>query len=112
MVRDYLYVVDGALAYVQLAEAMAGDPGLHGEAFNFSTESPLTVLELVDLLQKAAGTELDPDVRNEASNEIASQYLSAAKAREVLGWAPTLTVDQALAETVEWYRKHLEGPGS
>lgn len=112
MVRDYLYVVDGALAYVQLAEAMAADPGLHGEAFNFSTESPLTVLELVELLQNAAGTDLEPDVRNETSNEIESQYLSAAKAHDVLGWAPTYTVDDALAETVEWYRKHLEGSGS
>lgn len=107
MVRDYLYVVDGALAYLRLAEAMAADPELHGEAFNFSTETPLTVLELVELLQKAAGTDLEPDVRAETSNEIASQYLSAAKARDVLGWRPSHTVDGALAETVEWYRDHL-----
>src|SRR3546814_3315215 len=47
MVRDYLYVVDGALAYLRLVEAMAEDPEVVGEAFNFSTETPLTVLELV-----------------------------------------------------------------
>lgn len=108
MVRDYLYVVDGALAYLQLAEAMATDESLHGEAFNFSTEAPLTVLEFVDLVQQAAGTDLEPDVRNETSNEIESQYLSAAKARDVLGWVPTYTVERALSDTVDWYRTHFE----
>jgi CDP-glucose 4,6-dehydratase len=110
MVRDYLYVVDGALAYLRLAEAMAADPAVVGEAFNFSTETPLTVLELVAALQAAAGTDLEPDIRATATHEIDSQFLSAAKARKMLGWAPTLTVDQALTETVAWYRSHLGEP--
>ncbi len=109
MVRDYLYVVDGALAYLRLVEAMATDPSVIGEAFNFSTETPLTVLELVAALQAAAGTDLEPDIRATATHEIDSQFLSAAKARKVLGWAPILTVEQALAETVDWYRSHVAG---
>jgi CDP-glucose 4,6-dehydratase len=107
MVRDYLYVVDGALAYLRLVEAMADDPAIVGEAFNFSTETPLTVLELVDALQKAAGTDLEPDIRATATHEIDSQFLSAAKARKLLGWAPTLSVEEALGTTVDWYRAHL-----
>jgi CDP-glucose 4,6-dehydratase len=110
MVRDYLYVVDGALAYLRLVEAMAADPAVVGEAFNFSTETPLTVLELVAALQEAAGTDLEPDIRATASHEIDSQFLSAAKARKVLGWAPTVSVHDALVETVAWYRAHLGGP--
>jgi CDP-glucose 4,6-dehydratase len=107
MVRDYLYVVDGALAYLQLAEALAGDPALAGEAFNFSTEMPLSVLDLVARIQAVAGTDLEPDVRNEASHEIQEQFLSAAKARKVLGWAPRHTMDEAIALTVDWYRAEL-----
>jgi CDP-glucose 4,6-dehydratase len=109
MVRDYLYVLDGALAYMRLVEAMADDPSIVGEAFNFSTETPLTVLELVAALQVAAGTSLEPDIRATATHEIDSQFLSAAKARKVLGWEPTRSVEQALVETVEWYRSHLQG---
>jgi CDP-glucose 4,6-dehydratase len=109
MVRDYLYVVDGALAYLRLVEGMARDPAVVGEAFNFSTETPLTVLELVAALQEAAGTDLEPDIRATATHEIDSQFLSAAKARKVLGWAPTVSVETALVETVDWYRRHLEG---
>jgi CDP-glucose 4,6-dehydratase len=104
MTRDYLYVLDGVLAYLQLAEALSADPTLGGEAFNVSTESPLSVLQLVEMLQTATGTELEPDIRATARHEIVHQYLSAAKARKVLGWEPRHTMEQAIAETVDWYR--------
>lgn len=107
LVRDYLYVVDGALAYLTLAQAMATDPSLSGEAFNFSAERPLTVLDLVALIQTTAGTSLEPDIRATAANEIGAQHLSAAKARARLGWAPSYTVEEALVETVAWYRREL-----
>ncbi|MGH9247362.1 MAG: GDP-mannose 4,6-dehydratase [Acidimicrobiales bacterium] len=105
LVRDYLYIVDGALAYLRVAQAMAERPDLVGEAFNFSTETPLSVLELVARLQKAVGTDLDPEVRGEATHEIHRQYLSAAKARRVLGWNPRYTLDEAIDLTVAWYRE-------
>jgi CDP-glucose 4,6-dehydratase len=112
MVRDYLYAVDGALAYLQLTEAMAANPDIHGEAFNFSTEHPLSVLQFVDMVQKAAGTNLEPDIRNNASHEIPEQFLSAEKARKVLDWHPRYSMEAALTETVAWYRDFLHAEGS
>ncbi len=106
-VRDYFYVEDGAAAYLLLAEALARDPGLRGRAFNFSNEQPLTVLELVARLQAVLGSALEPDVRNEASHEIRAQYLSAARARSELGWAPLFSLEQGLERTVAWYRALL-----
>jgi CDP-glucose 4,6-dehydratase len=111
MVRDYLYVVDGALAYLRLSEAMRADPRVIGHAFNFSMETPLTVLELVERLQVAAGTNLEPDVRATATHEIDKQFLSATKAKKMLGWTPTFTLDDALVETVEWYRSYISELG-
>lgn len=106
--RDYLYVVDGALAYLRLAEVVVKDTSLAGEVFNFSTESPLSVLDLVALIQKVTKTSLEPLIKAEATYEIPDQFLSAAKARGVLAWKPAYTIDEALTETVEWYRGHLE----
>ncbi len=107
-VRDYLYVEDGALAYLCLAEAMAARPELAGEAFNFSTETPLSVIELTKMICRAAGVpDVEPDVRATARNEISAQHLSAQKARRVLGWAPRWTLAEALERTVDWYRGHL-----
>lgn len=105
-VRDYFYVEDGAAAYLLLAERLATDPDLRGEAFNFSNETQVTVLELVEKLLNLMGSRLTPDVRNEASNEIRHQSLSAAKAREWLGWRPMFTLDDGLRKTIAWY-SHL-----
>lgn len=103
-VRDYFYVEDGAAAYMLLAERLAADPSLRGEAFNFSNELQVTVLELVHRILALMGSDLEPEIRNEASNEIRHQYLSAAKARQRLGWRPLFTLDEGLQRTIRWYQ--------
>jgi len=107
--RDYLYVEDGARAYLTLAEQMAATPALAGEVFNFSYEQRMTVLELVARLLDVMGSRLEPDVRNEASHEIRDQYLDAAKARRMLGWTPGFTLEAGLRETVDWYTRYFGG---
>ena len=107
-VRDYFYVEDGAEAYMLLAEQLAGRPQLRGEAFNFSTESPRSVLQMVERILGLMGSELKPEIRNEARHEIAEQYLDASKAKQVLGWSPRFTLDEALRRTIDWYRELLD----
>ena len=106
-VRDYFYVEDGAAAYMLLAEKLARNPELRGEAFNFSNELQVTVLELTHKILAQMGSDLQPDVRNEASNEIKHQYLSAAKAKRMLDWEPLYTLDSALQQTIQWYTDFL-----
>ena len=106
-IRDYFYVEDGANAYITLAEALAARPELAGQAFNFSNEIQVTVLDLVRRILRVMDSNLEPDIRNEASNEIIHQYLSAAKARRELGWAPLFDLEKGLAATVAWYQDFL-----
>lgn len=109
-VRDYIFVDDGASAYLRTAEVLAERRELAGEAFNFSNEEPLTVLELAGRILRVAGrTDLEPVVRNEASNEIREQFLDSKKARQQLGWRPRFNLDEGLAQTHKWYRALLEG---
>lgn len=106
-IRDYFYVKDGVLAYLHLAEQM-NRCDIWGEAFNFSNELQITVQELVDkILKLMSATHLEPVILNRAQNEIKHQYLSAEKARRLLNWYPYYTLDEALIETVEWYRAFL-----
>jgi CDP-glucose 4,6-dehydratase len=105
--RDYLYVIDAALTHLRLAEALAEKPELAGEAFNFSTERPLTVRELVEMLQIGAGTHLEAEVHDAANRRTNSLYTSAAKARTLLGWQPHHTVEEAVITSVRWYRGFL-----
>ena len=104
-IRDYFYVKDGAAAYMLLAEALAARPELRGEAFNFSNELQVTVRELVDRILALMDSDLEPDVRNEASHEIRRQYLSAEKARTMLKWSPEYDLDAGLNETINWYHQ-------
>ena len=109
-VRDYFYVKDAARAYLRLGERL-DDARIAGEAFNFSNESPLSVLEVVAVIQKLMDAgHLEPDVRDVVEGEIHSQYLSAARARAALGWAPEFDLDAGLRETIAWYRDFLAGP--
>lgn len=106
-VRDYFYVEDGAAAYMRLAEALAARPELAGEAFNFSNEVQTSVLDVVRLISKAMGQAGEPEIRNEASNEIRRQYLSAAKARRMLDWKPSFTLEEGMRRTIGWYTDFL-----
>ncbi len=106
-IRDYIYVKDVVRAYVRLAEAL-DDAKIHGEAFNFSPESRVSVLDLVRAIQRPMQCDhLIPDVQNTARGEIASQYLSSEKAKRVLGWQPEYSLERGLGETIEWYREYL-----
>ncbi len=106
--RDYFYVEDGANAYLLLAERLAQDPSLQGQAFNFSNGTPVTVTDLVTRILRMMGSRLTPEVRNEAPNEIKSQFLDATKARTVLGWHPAFSLDAGLRRTIDWYRTAFE----
>lgn len=106
-VRDYFYVEDGAAAYMLLAEQLRSRPELRGQAFNFSNETEVTVLDLVERILRAMDSRLTPDVRNEANHEIRRQCLSAARARQILQWSPLFTLDTGLERTISWYREYV-----
>jgi len=108
MTRDYLFIDDAVGAYLTMAEGMAANPSVVGQAFNFSTETPLNVLEVVELVRSSVGRmDLEPDVQAIAQHEIPHQFLSAGKARQELGWKPQYSMREAMDRTVEWYRTFL-----
>ncbi len=106
-IRDYFYIEDAVEAYLLLAEKME-ELNLAGEAFNFSNEIQLTVLELVEKILKTMDSDLKPKVLNQGSHEIKHQYLSAEKARKLLNWTPAHTIDEGLEKTIEWYKAFFQ----
>jgi nucleoside-diphosphate-sugar epimerase len=80
-----------------------------GEAFNFSDESPLTVMEIYRAVCDAIGGGwVEPFIADEAAGEIPDQRLDATKAREALGWRAGLDVVDGMERTVSWYRDYLD----
>ena len=109
-VRDFVYVKDVVSAYMTLAESL-DDAALHGEAFNFSSERPYTVIEVVAAIQKLLPEHARPPVILDiAQGEIESQYLDSGKARRRLGWSAAFSLEEGLRETIGWYRELLGDP--
>ncbi|MFH1182140.1 MAG: GDP-mannose 4,6-dehydratase [Candidatus Woesearchaeota archaeon] len=107
LVRDYIYVEDAVDAYLTLAGAMDGNR-LAGEAFNFGTNNPISVTELVKLIMKTLSKEGQITILGNAPNEILKQYLDSTKARKVLGWKPKHTLEQGIKKTYDWYKENLK----
>ncbi len=108
--RDYIFIEDIITAYMLLAQKMA-KLNLQGEAFNFSDEDPVSVLELVKKIYRLAGKKEDFKILNRAKFEIKHQYLSSGKARRLLGWEPKFRLEAGLSSTICWYRELLERIG-
>ena len=111
-VRDYFYVRDAVDAYLRLAEELPHERFV-GQAFNFGTESPMSVLDLVRQILKLMGrTALVPRILNEASHEIPRQYLDCSKARRMMHWQPNHSLAEGLSETILWYEEHIGTTGA
>ena len=105
LIRDYIYILDAVEAYILLAEKMEELP-IQGEAFNFSNEVQMTVLDLTKKILKLMEREdLEPIVSDEARSEIKHQYLSAEKAKKILEWQPKYTLEEGLRATIAWYQE-------
>jgi len=102
-IRDYIYVLDIVDAYLHLAESTE-KLEINGEAFNFSNDHPLSVLEIHKAIYEASGVDyLEPLVRNIAKSEIQDQHLDSSKAHNILNWKSNVTLHEGLRRTAEWY---------
>ena len=111
-VRDYLHVDDIVSAYLLLG-AHTDQADFIGQGFNFSDESPLTVMDIYKAICVAAGRpETQPQILNSAVGEIKDQYLDSTKAHELLGWHATVSLADGLAKSYGWYSDLLSGANS
>ncbi|MCP2520620.1 GDP-mannose 4,6-dehydratase [Candidatus Aminicenantes bacterium AC-708-M15] len=107
-IRDYIYVEDIIQGYLVLAEKLH-EKNIMGEAFNFGTNKPISVLDLVKLIIEISGKKnLKPKILNIAKGEIYCQYLDSRKARERLGWENKYSLENGLNKTYKWYEEYFE----
>jgi len=108
--RDYTFVEDIVEAYFILAESLLNKKINFGEAFNFGTGKPISVINLVRMILNVSGRmDLAPEIlsKGKIRGEIDKQYLSSAKAKKVLGWGPKYSLKKGLEITYKWYRDQI-----
>lgn len=108
-IRDYLYVKDAVDAYIAIAENINKEE-VKGNAFNFTGESPINVLSLVNRIILISGKKMDAKVTGEGIPyaEIDKQYLSCEKAKRSLNWKAQYSLEEGLKETINWYKNYFK----
>jgi CDP-glucose 4,6-dehydratase len=104
--RDYMYIKDAVSAYLTLADNLHRKEVI-GQAFNFGTGKPISVLCLYEKIIKLMGKNIKPKILGEATNEINKQYLDSSKASRLLKWEPKYDIHSGLRETIEWYKDYF-----
>lgn len=103
--RDYVYVKDVVDGYIQLAEQINKSKG---EAFNFSSGINLSVIELIDKVEKILNKGVNYKIVNDQHNEIPVQSLNFDKARRILEWKPKRVLTDSIRETWRWYKGYFK----
>jgi UDP-glucose 4-epimerase len=108
--RDYVYVGDVARAVLLAAtKPLPERARLDSRAFNIGTGKGTSVVDLVRLLQEAAGTNVPVEFAPHRPGEQQDSFVDASKAREVLGWSPEVTLSEGLALSYKWFERQLAG---
>jgi CDP-glucose 4,6-dehydratase len=103
---DYLYIRDMSNAYIKLAEHL---DVATGEAFNFGRGHSVSTSEMTKLISRVFdGREREPLFHGPRREVPVVKYLDIQKAKRVLDWQPTTTLEQGVAETIDWYRRFLD----
>ena len=102
-VRDYLYVEDVVDGYLFLLSKI---DSIKGEAFNFSSNDNLSVLDVIKTAEKSLGQKIKYVIKNNEKNEIPYQHLDDSKIRK-LGWISKHSLKTSLPSVLEWYKDNL-----
>lgn len=84
----------------------ADAPGVSGQVINLATGMGLSLLELVERINTAMGTHLEPVHEAARPGDILHSRASIDKARKLLNYVPVVDLDTGLARTIDWYRSH------
>lgn len=105
-VRDYIHVSDLASAHVKAIPYLNG--GGDNGAFNLATGRGVSVIELLEAVEKASGRTVPADFAPRRPGDPPALYAVADKARDLLGWTPRFTaIQDTVATAVAWFgRRH------
>lgn len=112
-VRDYLHVVDLAVGHLAAIDAVPGLPG--HTAVNLGTGRGVSVLELVEAVERASGVSFERQVVDRRPGDVATSFASVDRAVELLGWRAERGIDEMAADSWRWFEQHpagFDGTGS
>lgn len=106
--RDFNYVADTVQGFILAAES----PPSAGQVVNIGSGREISIRDLVFLIGSLAGKEVEiaphqERVRPEDS-EVERLCADNRKARDLLGWQPSHSLEEGLTRTIEWVRENIK----
>jgi UDP-glucose 4-epimerase len=99
--RDFTYVANVVDAVLRAADT----PGVGGQVFNVATNSRISLNQLLATLKKIFGSTVEPIYEPARKGDIHDSQADISKAARLLGYQPTIGLEEGLRKTVDWYRK-------
>jgi UDP-glucose 4-epimerase len=102
-VRDYIHVVDVALAHIYALERLLAGKGSDPvEVFNLGTGTGSTVLEVIQAFERATGRKLQWEFAPRRAGDVIAAYANTERAAAGLGWRAERSLDQCMADAWRW----------
>ena len=108
-VRDYIHVVDLAVGHVKAVDWVLENKGC--EAINLGTGNGCSVLQLREAFEKASGIKIPYEIVGRRPGDPDEVYANADKAKKLLGWEATKTIDDMCRDTWRWQKNNPNGYG-
>ncbi len=106
-VRDYIHVVDLAIAHIKAIEFTANMKGI--DYFNIGTGNGYSVLDMVKAFEKVWGSPIKYRITERRPGDVAECYADATKANEVLGWVAERDLEKMCEDTARWQKMNPDG---
>ncbi len=109
VVRDMTFVKDTVNAFMALGFS---DGVEYGRPYNAGSGCPVTIAELIELIQDAAGctkpVRHDPARFRPAASEVRALLADSTRLTDATGWRPGISLREGIADTVAWWRRRFE----
>ncbi len=106
-IRDYIHVVDLAVAHVKAIQKLADKEGV--SVYNIGTGNGYSVLDVVHAFEKACGHAIKYEIKPRRAGDIARCYCAPAKAAKELGWTAQYGIDEMCAHSWNWQSQNPNG---
>lgn len=106
-IRDYVNVVDLGMAHLRAVEYLLA--GGESQIINLGTGEGNSVLEIVKMVERITGVKLQREVKHVRSGEYGTMIASTKKAKDILNWEATTSVEDSVNSLIRWYKDHPEG---
>jgi nucleoside-diphosphate-sugar epimerase len=108
--RDFTYVRDTAGAIIL---ASIKQPAI-GQTINVGSGNDITIEQLAKLIGELRGqtVRIKTDERRNRPYDVERLVASNAKAKEILGWTPTVSMREGLNHTINWINQHAPEDGT